>query len=447
MIRKTTPPRGTSSGHHGEEDSDVRASAVRLFGGAIGDLLASRMWALLALVPLAVGAMLLSSAWKYHAGLNAHAEQIQTLRAAGAGRVVSAWWELDARGARVDEHNWLRSIRPSLCQRIEVAQPGPPVLSQHCRRWKTGFREPYGLIVRATVGGHNWMVGAGFPPELDLRWDPALLEQLETLPAHFWHGPDWGRDQTPLDGLYSWFDTPLQLLMAAHRSESIPLRFDPLDPTRALPVAFIHDASDELNAPPRWLMGGMGAAFWAIGLSILLNNVRRFVLVLVFFGSVLAVPWWEGHVRRLFDSIVSGAGDVVDRVAEELFQLPPNIEFGRDDAPVGAEWVRRPWRMADSSFAPLLERFSPTLPPSPGDEASLGDLLSAELADHLLTLADEDLAARMQTVLDALGGRSHGSRVLLLEISRRLIERAEDYPNASRVAARFLQSEASEPRR
>jgi hypothetical protein len=252
-------------------------------------------------------------------------------------------------------------------------------------------------------------------PGLSYRFPRAYLEQLKRTQAELW---PWAYDpKAPAGSKTAWhsdydlfwrrLDRPLIreafLWRHAETPEGIALRYDPHDPSRALPAALLQS-----RMPPAlyygvaaFVIGFMtlwGLGFFAAGFAFLGRGLPRRAAPWVFIACVASTPLWAPYLVRAARLVGGGNSLLVDVLLHEFtiqkflgFRLPEPLPGASDSETVAYGWAQSRHTAALGPLA--LDRGGRTF--ATDDEAyrALADQLTARtvaLGDaELLTLLAE----------------------------------------------------------
>jgi hypothetical protein len=271
-------------------------------------------------------------------------------------------------------------------------------------------------------------------PRLTYRFPREYLAQLKRKQADLWpwaydpHAPPGSKTawHSEYDLFWRRLDQPVIreafLWRHAEPADGIAVRYDPADPSRALPAALMQS-----KWPPALYYGiaafviaflaVWGLGFFAAGFSIVARDLPRRVAPWVFLAGVASTPLWAPHLVRAV-RLVGGEGSLfVDLFLREFtiqkflgFRLPEPLPESAD-----VETVRYGWAESRHT-APLaylvLDRGGRTFATDDEAYAALADQVTARTtalgdSDLLVLLAelrkdDHDGAELGEPFLDAL---------------------------------------------
>lgn len=447
-------------------------------------------WAFFAgAVVLALGAALLSAAWKVGPAWHLMVQEARSLGGRAEARVADTFLVLDVEGRRLKQGvHWTAHARMRLCVDLiypfdlpSAGQSGktPDAIAGVAARQvfcseESAARptERFGALdMREIVPGAaiDWPRDQQGNPLVALRMAPQLHAWLAAEPARYW--PLLGKTEeaertrppagSELDYLLLEFDRPLEWLLrawpeprravidASHVIDGagpspggrIALRFDPRQPERAYPEVFAErvDMTGE-----RWASAAAFALFgllvWRMGVEIAFIGSGRAVRAALLVVPLLALPWWS---ERLAGVARWMGGDAyylgVDMAAD--LGIEGRVPFTRHSPQVFAETVRIAWQplAPPSRYAGVLAPFDLAVPEPPPDDADAAlAQLSSRIAEQVARLPDgeaEALFARL-AALELAGEREIGW--MFVAAARAAEKDAARTPAVRAQAGRFL---------
>jgi hypothetical protein len=313
--------------------------------------------------------------------------------------------------ARVSDLYWevapIESLGPAIggrkgpCSRLAFRLSYP---SADGRSWSLSFRGD------ADTESVAPLTGFGFVEVPGLRFlvPRDYLARMKATQAELW---PWAYDpKAPAGSKTAWhseydlfwrrLDHPLIreafLWRHAETPQGIPVRYDPADPSRALPTALMQS---EMPPALRWgvaifvvgFLALWGLGFFAAGFASLAGGLSRRAKAWTFLACVASTPLWAPHLVRLA-RFVGGETLLVEILLREFtiqkflgFRLPEELPEPRDVETVRYDWVRSRHTAPLARFA--LDRGGRTF--ATDDEAyrALADQLTAQTA----ALGDADV--------------------------------------------------------
>ena len=271
-------------------------------------------------------------------------------------------------------------------------------------------------------------------PRLTYRFPREYLAQLKREQADLWpwaydpHAPPGSKTawHSEYDLFWRRLDQPLMreafLWRHAEPADGIAVRYDPADPSRALPAALMQS-----KWPPALYYGiaafviaflaVWGLGFFAAGFSIVARDLPRRVAPWVFLAGVASTPLWAPHLVRAARLVGGDSSLFVDLLLHEFtiqkflgFRLPEPLPESAD-----VETVRYGWAESRHT-APLaylvLDRGGRTFATDDEAYAALADQVTARTvalgdAELLVLLAelrkdDHEGAELAEPFLDAM---------------------------------------------
>jgi hypothetical protein len=361
-------------------------------------------------------------------------------------------------GARVSELFW------------DVVPPeslGPVIAGRTGPASRLGFRVSY-----ASADGRPWsLTFRGDPdtdsalpltvfgfvqvPRLEFRFPRDYLEKLKRRQAGLW---PWAYDpNAPAGSKTAWhseydlfwrrLDHPLMreafLWRHAVTPQGVPVRYDPADPARALPAAFLQGPM-----PPAlrygvaaFVIGFLalwGLGFFAAGFAFVARSLPGRAKAWVFVAAVASTPLWAPHLVRFARLVAGEESLLVDILLREFtiqkflgFRLPEPLPAAGDVETVSYDWARSRHTAALARVAP--DRRGRTFAT---DDAAYG-ALADDLTSRTLALGDAELL----TLFAELGKEEHEGAELaepFLDALRAVSLDGARHPSVPRFARRVL---------
>jgi hypothetical protein len=455
---RTPPPSPPEDDPFGGEPEPFWRHAARVLGG----LVVGRVRMIAAAIPLLFGGIFLAGAWDWGADAWSRRQDRLAMTGRGEARVEASWWRIDFDPEHLGEHdtNWRDLTRRTLCSRfrfVDGSDGGPvSVACRTVRRLDDGSLLLHADSPELPV---RWRDEAG-RPRLDLRLTARAEDWLAAHPALWWplvpqdEATRWAHVAgSELDALLIEADHPAELLLLAHRQAAAPavtMAFDPAAPARAMPLAALVPAADDLpdlGFLPFLALAGL--LLWTLGCVLATLELRPWVRVAVVAGTLAFLPWWSGALPRALELLWRPAGQMFVFMGPELVGHPAAVASAEAEA--DGDWLvgqpverARPLTFATSRYGDVLAPLADALPaPAPG--ASADELLAAAAAaatERVLALPDAHLAELVER-LHAHGRlAAHGADLLFLEAMYRL-SLDPDRPTLARPATLVLSSMAS----
>lgn len=421
-----------------------RGNDLRLAAESIGRFVIGRIFIAKAIFPLLVGAMFLTGTWQLLQDDLEFREQQQRLTATAWATIAEAWWRIDFDvGSMADAVNWQAATRPELCIHVVMDMDNREDQDAvFCRRWG-GISYGLELIRNSTLGDGKavpWRNPQG-EPEIDLRFSPRAFEWLKANRA--WDRYGFGIDEEPtaLEALMSQLDWPTeQLIHAWTHSRQLEMRFNPSQPTEALPSRLLAENPPLLESRLEWLVfpAMMGVTAWFIGCILLFFTSPMWLRAAVFLGSLALLPWWGDWIWRAMDHLWSGSRQAVTLAQSELMGMPPRLQVVEPDYRGEPEDIRHPLNLSTSIYATAFEvvEFS-----YPGHVVSADEALTTlveQVNRTLAELADDRITTVFEFLQDMENHRRTGAGLLFMDAARRISLDQSHSENARRAALRFL---------
>ena len=314
--------------------------------------------------------------------------------------------------ARVSELYW--EVAPIESQGPEIGgRTGPAARlafrlsysSDDGRPWSLSFRGDPDTEAVAPLSGFGFIE----VPELKFRFPRDYMEKLKRTQAEYW---PWAYDpnapagsKTGWHSEYDFFwrrlDHPLIreafLWRHAETPEGVALRYDPADPSRALPAALAQS-----DMPPGLRYGiaaffvgffavwGMG--FFGAGLVMVFHGLSGRVRGAIFVIAVASTPLWAPHLVRVARRVGGDESVMAEVFLRELtiqkflgFRLPEPLPEPGNVETVRYDWTRSRHTAALGRLA--LDRGGQTFA---ADDAAYG-ALADQITARASSLGDADL--------------------------------------------------------
>jgi hypothetical protein len=421
-----------------------RESDLHLAAETIGRFIVGRIFVVKAIFPLLIGAMFLTGTWQLlQDDLELRGQQ-QRLTGTAGGAIEDAWWRIDFDVESIgDANNWQAATRPELC--IHVVMDIGNREDQNavfCRRWG-GISYGLQMIRNSTLGDGQavpWRTPQG-EPEIDLRFSPRAFEWLMANRAWDRYGFDIDDEPTALEALVSQLDRPTeQLIHAWTHSRQIEMRFNPSQPSEALPSRLLAENPPLLESNMEWLIipAMMGITAWLLGCILMFFTSPKWLRAAVFVGSLALLPWWGDWIWRAMDHLWSGSRQAVTLAQSELMGMPPRLRVVDQDYRGEPGDIRHPWNLRTSMYSTVFEVVEFEYPGHVVNADEALTTLVAQVNRTLAELADD----RITTVFEFLQGmesrRRTGAGLLFMDAARRISLDQSRSENARRAALRFL---------
>ncbi len=366
----------------------------REHGRSLLSLLFARFWTLMALPFLVAGAALLGGATGLYQDRQAHATELTGLDETAEASVVGAWWRLgfDGRGLSGTVPNWTRFADPSFCLVVALQPPAPAATAVSCRyygRILDVLDAPYQLRKLASGPAQQkllpWRNAEG---RMALEWHlPASglrsLQERATPYPPYQHG--WSpvpRIEGTDEVSYWWalmeaFEQPTEDLPFARGARTtVPVRFDPADPSRAAPVWFLDEATTPSPPFPMVILALAGAVFWAGGVRLFLFNAGRGWQLLTIVVTLACAPWWGQWIWKGVDQVQGLASAFGQSMQADMFGGASRLKLMAQDYRGEADDARVIYSLETSLYAPLFADLD--LNPEPSRHSEDADMTSLE---------------------------------------------------------------------
>jgi hypothetical protein len=319
------------------------------------------------------------------------------------------------------------------------------------RPWSLSFRGDPDIWAPLPLTGFGFLE----VPEIRFRFPRPYLEKLKRTQAEEW---PWAYDpKAPAGSKTAWhseydlfwrrLDQPFirQAFLWRHAEtpEGMPVRYDPADPSRALPVALMRS---EMPPALRWGISAFvvgfltlwGMGFLAGGLAFLAHGVSGRARMGIFLAVVASTPLWAPYLVRVARLVGGQESFLADILLREFtiqkflgFRLPEPLPEPGDVETVRYDWVRSKHTAALASVAP--DRGGRNFET---DDAAYG-ALADQLTARTVALGDADLL----TLFAELGNEEHEGAELaepFLDALRTVSLDRGRYPAVPKFARRVL---------
>ena len=273
------------------------------------------------------------------------------------------------------------------------------------RPWSLSFRGDPDIWAPLPLTGFGFLE----VPEIRFRFPRPYLEKLKRTQTEEW---PWAYDPKALAGSKTAWHSEYDLFWRrldqpfireaflwrhAETPEGMPLRYDPADPSRALPVALMRS---EMPPALRWGIAAFvvgflalwGMGFLAGGLAFLARGVSGRARTGIFLGVVASTPLWAPYLVRVARLVGGGESILADVLLREFtiqkflgFRLPEPLPEPEDVETVRYDWVRSKHTAAFARVAP--DRGGRNFET---DDAAYG-ALADQLTARTVALGDADL--------------------------------------------------------